>query len=161
MTAKKGWSILISPGFIFICLMVAAATMLFINWQKDQNDLDQSTKIACPGLQLDQSCFSLEAAETDQARIKGLSGRANLSVNSGMLFIFDSPNQQCFWMKDMLFNLDIIWTNESKHIEKIEENLSPDTYPKSFCAGNTKYVLEFNPGFAGKHGLKIGEELKF
>jgi uncharacterized membrane protein (UPF0127 family) len=64
-------------------------------------------------------------------------------------------------MKDMRFNLDIIWMNNQKKIIKIKENISPNTYPDEFCADDAKYVLEFNQGFASKHGLKLGTTLQF
>ena len=115
----------------------------------------------CAGLRIKENCLAMEVADTNQARIKGLSERDGLPANSGMLFVFESPGEQCFWMKDMRFDLDIIWTNDAKHIVKIEPDVSPDTYPKSFCGDDTLYVLEFDAGFAVKHGLKVGDELKF
>jgi hypothetical protein len=35
-------------------------------------------------------CYNLERAETNDARLKGLSGRENLPETSGMLFVFDA-----------------------------------------------------------------------
>jgi uncharacterized membrane protein (UPF0127 family) len=112
-------------------------------------------------IQLRQECFELEVSDTDKKRSKGLSDRASLPEDQGMLFIFDEAVKQCFWMKDMKFNIDMIWTDKQRKILKIEENVSPDTYPTSFCADNTKYVLEFNQGFAAKYGLKVGTTLQF
>ena len=112
-------------------------------------------------LKANTECFDLEVADTDAKRMKGLSDRTDLPQNKGMIFMFDQPEEQCFWMKDMKFNIDIIWVDEQKSILKIKENLSPDTYPDSFCADNTKYVLEFNQGFAAKYGLKVGTKLQF
>jgi len=120
-----------------------------------------NSKAAKACVQIGQNCFNLEVADTDAKRIKGLSGRENLPENKGMLFVFDEAGNQCFWMKDMEFNLDIIWLNGDKKITKIKENVSPDTYPDSFCADDTQYVLEFNRDFAGKHGLKPGTKLQF
>lgn len=115
----------------------------------------------CAGLRIKENCLAMEVADTNQARIKGLSDRDGLPANSGMLFVFESAEEQCFWMKDMRFDLDIIWTNVGKQIVKIEPDVSPDTYPEIFCGDDTLYVLEFDAGFAVKHGLKVGDELKF
>ena len=55
----------------------------------------------------------------------------------------------------------MIWLNEEKTIIKTMQDVSPDTYPEQFCADDTKYVLEFNSGFADKYGLKPGTRLQF
>jgi len=78
-----------------------------------------------------------------------------------MLFVFDRSEEQCFWMKEMRFSLDMIWLDEEKKIIKINRDVSPETYPNQFCTDNTRYVLEFNAGFADKHGLKPSRGLQF
>jgi uncharacterized membrane protein (UPF0127 family) len=106
-------------------------------------------------------CIVLERAEDQAAWEKGLSGRAGLKPDKGMVFVFPIESKQCFWMKDMRFPLDMVWLDDSKAILKIESNVTPDTYPDSFCSPNTRYVLEFNAGFAREYGLKLGQTLQF
>ena len=105
--------------------------------------------------------FRLEKADTNEQRIRGLSGRESLAEKEGMLFEFPAPSQECIWMKDMKFSIDIIWLNEEKEIIKIEEDVSPATYPESFCAKDTKYVIELDSGEAGKAALATGQKLSF
>jgi hypothetical protein len=112
-------------------------------------------------VQIEQNCFEMEIANTNEKRIRGLSGRERLVENQGMLFVFEQVEEQCFWMKDMLFSIDIIWTDSHRKIIKIKENVSPSTFPDSFCSDDTKYVLEFNQGFVAKYGLKRGSTLQF
>jgi uncharacterized membrane protein (UPF0127 family) len=116
---------------------------------------------ACNGLSVGEECFLLETASTEASREKGLSNRSSLNFDSAMLFVFDQPGQQCMWMKDMLFNLDMVWLNDSKEIVKLEKNLSPATYPTVYCAPDTKYVLEFNSGGAELLKLSYGQKLAF
>lgn len=149
---KSGHKLLVALGLILLIAIVG-----WFNLRPD--DIAMEPPIAC--IQIEQNCFELEVADTDLSRAKGLSGRDALTANKGMLFIFDEAGNQCFWMKDMRFNLDIIWTDQQKKIIKIEENVSPDTYPDSFCSDNTQYVLEFSQGFAVKYGLKVGTTLQF
>lgn len=113
----------------------------------------------CEGLSTQHGCYSLERAESNQARIKGLSDRDSLAPQSGMLFVFDPPAEQCIWMKDMRFDLDIIWLDEAKKVIKLEQAVKPETYPASFCAANTKYVIEMNSGDAQALGLAAGQQL--
>src|SRR5690349_20381775 len=51
-------------------------------------------------------------ADTDATREQGLSGALGLGTTEGMLFLFDYPGRPAFWMKDMLFSIDIIWISQ-------------------------------------------------
>lgn len=104
---------------------------------------------------------SLEIVSTEAARQKGLSGRTSLAQNKGMIFVFDRAGHQCLWMKDMQFSLDMVFVNDHKQIIQIEPNVSPQTYPKSFCAADTRYVLELHDGEAAKLDLHTGQTLHF
>jgi uncharacterized membrane protein (UPF0127 family) len=106
-------------------------------------------------------CVDFEIADSNRERIKGLSDRVSLPENTGLLFVFENPAEQCIWMKDMRFPIDIIWLDENKTIRKIEQNVSPDTFPATFCFENTNYVLELNAGKVESSGLKLGQELSF
>src|SRR5208282_2732770 len=55
--------------------------------------------------------LTVELAATATAQERGLSGRASMPSNEGMLFVFDHPSYWSFWMTDMKFPLDIIWFN--------------------------------------------------
>lgn len=112
-------------------------------------------------LQLVDSCINLEVADTPAARTLGLSNRESLLENNGMLFIFEQSAEQCFWMKDMKFSIDMIWLNDRKVVTKIEKNVAPETYPANFCAANTKYVIELSAGSAENHSITVGQKLRF
>lgn len=105
-------------------------------------------------------CMSFERAETPGALERGLSGRISMDKTNGMLFVFDEPQSVCLWMKDMKFPLDMIWLDNNKKILKIQPNVTPETYPTSFCAENTRYVIETKAGVAGQAGLRKGQQLK-
>jgi uncharacterized membrane protein (UPF0127 family) len=105
---------------------------------------------------------TLLVAQTSQQLETGLGGRASLPLNEGMLFIFDTPAVQCFWMKDMHFPLDIIWLNASKEVIYIQPDVSPNTYPQSFCPPfPAQYVIELNNGQVRTLGLVVGNRLEF
>lgn len=112
------------------------------------------------------ACFYTEIANNDDLRQKGLSSRENLPSDSAMLFVFNKSGVLNFWMKDMLFPLDLLWINEESKIVHIEKNLLPcslscPTYsspknPQSF----SKYVLEINGGLSEIHNFSIGDTVK-
>jgi uncharacterized protein len=145
---------LIVYGLTFI--VVGFAVWLSLKLEKPQAVTSARTCV-----QIEHSCFEMEVADTNEKRIRGLSGREGLEENQGMLFVFEQVEEQCFWMKDMLFSIDMVWTDNHRKIIKIKENVSPDTFPDLFCSDDTKYVLEFNQGFVSKYGLKLGSTLQF
>lgn len=101
-------------------------------------------------------------ARTPAERTTGLSGVASLSEDEGMLFVFEKPDTYDFWMKGMLFPLDIIWLDQDKKVIHIEKNALPESYPKAFGPDqNSAYVLEVVAGFSDKHKLKIGDQAEF
>lgn len=106
------------------------------------------------------ACVNAERATTSYQWEKGLSGRSGLDQKSGMIFIFDKPDYRCMWMKGMKFNLDILWLDNNGRITKVVRNISPATYPVSFCGQNTRYVVEVNSGEARSLGWDIGDSLQ-
>ncbi len=111
-------------------------------------------------------CFYVEIANTDQLRQKGLSLRESLSNDSGMLFVFEESGHFSFWMKDMLFSLDMIWIGQDGKIIYIEK----DTLPCGFECPTispprteeflSKYVLEVNAGLSEIYNFSIGDFVK-
>lgn len=100
--------------------------------------------------------------DTPEARAKGLSGRTGLMDDEGMLFVFDEEGLYSFWMKDMLFSIDIIWIATDGTIVDIAHNVSPDTYPASFTTqANARYVLELRAGWMQENNVQIGEKVLF
>lgn len=112
-------------------------------------------------LQVAGKTVKLDIAKSEEARAKGLGGRESMADDQGMLFVFDQPAKECFWMKDMQFPIDIIWLNTAKQVVHVERNLSPETYPASYCPKlPAKYVVELNAGQAEKLDISPGDTLK-
>lgn len=117
-------------------------------------------------IMISDKIIPVEVAKTPEQRAKGLSGRASLDKNSGLLFVFDSQNvTPVFWMKDMLFSIDIIWINDSKII-KIDKKIpfpAPDTSDdklKKYNAGQpVDYVLEVNAGYSDANSIRVGDSV--
>lgn len=109
-----------------------------------------------------KGALTAEVVNTKSARALGLSGRTRMADNEGMLFIFDTPGKYGFWMKDMLFALDIVWINNNGVVVSIERNVTPESYPKAFINHvDASYVLEINSGLSEKFGLYLGSKVKF
>ena len=111
-----------------------------------------------------EKCFNVEIADTPKKHAQGLMNRKSLDQDSGMLFLFDTEAKYCFWMKNTLIPLDIIWLDKNKRVVFIKHDAKPcQAEPcKTFRPDEkAKYVFEINSGFAKKIGLREGDEMKF
>lgn len=106
--------------------------------------------------------FSAVVVDTPELREKGLGGRAGIKKDQAMLFVFESDGRHAFWMKDMLFSIDMVWLDSSKKVVHVESDVSPDTFPEAFGpAVDTRYVIELNAGEAESIRLKMGDTVNF
>lgn len=121
-----------------------------------------------PTVTINGKVISVEIAETNEEREKGLSGVASLEANSGMLFVFDDGgNIPTFWMKGMIMPIDILWISDGKII-RIDKNVpapapnTPDNKLKTYSAGQpVNYVLEVTAGFSDSNSIKVGDDVSF
>ena len=109
--------------------------------------------------------INVDLAKTPEQQAKGLSIKNTLNENEGMLFIFDTPKEYSFWMKDMKFPIDIIWISSDNKIVHIEKNLQPCVF-FLLCTSysphaNSKYVLEVPSNYTTKNNIIIGDRVDF
>lgn len=106
--------------------------------------------------------FTTEIASTEKSRSAGLSGRSELCAKCAMLFVFERSDRYSFWMKDMLFDLDIIWINGTE-IVGIEKNISHmgGSFEIVQPSVPINKVLEINAGKSDEVGIKVGDKVKF
>ncbi|MEO8637353.1 MAG: DUF192 domain-containing protein [Candidatus Taylorbacteria bacterium] len=103
----------------------------------------------------------LQEAVTGYERTLGLSGRASLPKDQGLFFVFEHPDFNYIWMKDMKFSIDILWLDSNFKITDIVEDATPQSFPNSFAPKEKSYyVLEVNSGFVRRNGIKIGDALE-
>ena len=106
-------------------------------------------------------CFSCEVPDDNPSRAKGLMGRTELNINSGMLFVFERDAKHGFWMKNTLIPLDIIWIDSNYSVVDIVyakpciEKNCPTFSPKI----NAKYVLEINGGLTDIENISVGDKV--
>lgn len=106
------------------------------------------------------SSYKLTPAKTAAEQERGLSGTKRLASDQGMVFLYDTYEEHCFWMKDMHYSLDIIWVDDAKRVTAIEHNVPSNSYPQTFCHPS-RSVIELNAGEAARAGIQEGQRLKF
>jgi len=103
-------------------------------------------------------------AESSEDRSKGLMYKKALDDNTGMLFIFEKEGFYSFWMKNVMFPLDILWFDEELDIIHITEDIPPcnsETCEVYVSPNPSKYVLEVNSNFVRNHNINIGDRVSF
>lgn len=95
--------------------------------------------------------FHVEVAATRGSQHRGLMGRESLAPDAGMLFVFDEPRFQSFWMFNTPLALDIAFIREDLTISSID-TMEPLTVTTHVSDEPVLYVLEVAAGqFASRH----------
>jgi uncharacterized membrane protein (UPF0127 family) len=103
--------------------------------------------------------WTVEIAQTEQERIRGLSGRQSLAPNSGMWFIFPADSEDEFWMQGMNFDLDIVFVGEDMKVINVARGDKNNPTDRIAPAGPYRYVLETAAGSAD--GLQAGDVVEY
>ena len=102
--------------------------------------------------------ISAEVAQTAEQRAIGLMHRREMPQHAGMLFVFDQPSAQCFWMKNTLLPLSIAFLEDDGTIVNVEE-MKPLALDSHCSAKPVRLALEMNAGWFAKRGLGPGAKL--
>lgn len=112
----------------------------------------------------DSKKLQLEIVSTPERITQGLSGRDELGAD-GMLFVFNQPRIPRFWMKEMKFDLDLVWIQDEVVVEITEEVPAPDSntplsqLPTYAPSQPVDMVLEIERGKSKEWGLVVGDEV--
>lgn len=110
----------------------------------------------------DKAKVTVEIADTEEKRQRGLMFREHLAPTDGMIFLFEEPGNYPFWMKNTLIPLDMIWLDKTARVVWIADSVPPckaDPCPSYDHKGMASYVVEVVSGFAKDHKLKVGDRV--
>ena len=118
-----------------------------------------------PWVEIGGERFTVEIADDDAERARGLMFRDTLADGTGMLFIHESESPQAYWMKNTRIPLDILYFDDDRKLVSQQRGVPPcsagnncPSYPSDQPA---RYVLELNAGEAARLKLEDGAELTF
>ncbi|HET7803693.1 MAG TPA: DUF192 domain-containing protein [Pseudolabrys sp.] len=103
--------------------------------------------------------FSVEVADNDADRAKGLMFRRELPEGRGMLFDFHRDQEVSFWMQNTYIPLDMIFIRGDGRILRIEENTEPLSTRMIPSRGPVRAVLEVIGGTSRKLGIAPGDRV--
>lgn len=121
-------------------------------------DSTPSSGLPTTAITIGSTKFTLEIADADPARQKGLMDRPSLPPDRGMLFVFPDEQPRSFWMKNVNFPLDILFLDRDGRVVSIKQmksydlNSTPSDAPAMFA-------IELNAGAASRAGVKVGDRI--
>ena len=101
--------------------------------------------------------LQVQVAQTPNQQAIGLMFRKTMGTNEGMLFIFDAPRQQCFWMKNTLLPLSVAFIGDDGGVVNVDD-MKPQTLDSHCSTKPVRFVLEMNVGWFDKRGIKAGSK---
>lgn len=116
------------------------------------------------GVRVGAAVFSVELADTDEARHRGLMFRRSLPPDQGMLFT-QAPGRAEFWMKNTWIPLDLLFFDTDGTLLQVLPEVQPcrqpvcPVYPSDSAA--VAYILEVNGGEAARRAIRVGDALRF
>jgi len=102
--------------------------------------------------------LQVQVAATPEQQATGLMFRTDMPAHEGMLFVFPTASQQCFWMKNTLIPLTAAFVADDGTIINLED-MQPQTTQSHCSSKPVRFVLEMNQGWFVKKGLKAGGKL--
>ena len=122
--------------------------------------LAQEPQMNLPRVKLTAGMHVIDAqvAASNEQRMTGLMHRREMPQHEGMLFVFESPSEQCFWMKDTLLPLAIAFVADDGTIVSTSD-MQPRSLESHCSEKPVRFALEMNHGWFDKRGLKAGSRL--
>ncbi len=114
-----------------------------------------------PTVRLGAGIHNIEAmlASSPEERSVGLMWRQTMPPHAGMLFVFEQPATQCFWMKNTLLPLSAAFLADDGTVVNIVD-MQPQTLDSHCSTRPVRYVLEMNQGWFARRAIGPGSQLR-
>lgn len=103
--------------------------------------------------------LTVEIADTDSTRMRGLMERPPLQDTEAMLFVFERAEPQAFWMANTPSPLDIIYVGADSAVVSVAKYTKPFSTEPVPSGGAAQFVVEVRAGWADAKGLVPGDKM--
>ena len=120
----------------------------------------QDAQMNLPRVTLTAGMHRIDAqvARTHEQRATGLMYRNEMPQHEGMLFVFEQPSKQCFWMMNTFLPLTAAFLADDGTVVNLAD-MRPQSTDSHCSEKPVRYVLEMNQGWFAKKGLTAGSKL--
>jgi len=148
---------MLSPAAIF---SRAATCLLLVLGPAASALAQEGPQMNLERLQIGAGMYQIDAqmAVSPREREIGLMFRKEMPQPEGMLFVFEEPGVQCFWMKNTILPLTAAFIADDGTIVNLAD-MKPQTTDSHCSSKPVRFVLEMNQGWFAKKGFKAGLKL--
>lgn len=100
-----------------------------------------------------------EVAATATMRRLGLSGRAPEAEDVAMLFVFPRAERPCFWMKNTLLPLHLVFI-DAQGVIRQQAELAPGDERRVCAHQPVRWALEVSARSPGVQQLRVGQQVQ-
>ncbi len=120
----------------------------------------QQPQLNLPRIKLSAGMHLLDVqlAQTPQERQIGLMFRQEMPQHEGMLFVFEQPATQCFWMRNTLIPLTAAFVADDGTIVNLAD-MKPRSDDSHCSTKPVRFVLEMNQGWFARRNIQAGYKL--
>lgn len=121
----------------------------------------KNTRAGKRKVRIDTAVVWVEIADRPELRQRGLMFRKELPEDEGMLFVFERPEIQSFWMRNTYIPLDIAFIDEKGRITDIHQMKPLDEEPRYESSVPVPFAIELNQGWFARRGIKVGAQVSY
>lgn len=158
MTIKRGEQAL---GILVLLVLVLSIAYLSgvvtFPWSQDRATVEVFSDESVQKAEID-----VEVADTPLERYTGLSDDDELAFGNGMLFVHATERERTYVMRDMDFDIDIIFIGADSRITSIQHARAPkpgEDGEDLQYTGVAKWVLEVPEGYVNATDIAVDDEI--
>ena len=159
MVLERVWKGLLLVVVISIVgVLLAQAGLVSAPWGEDRAEVRVLDEEGEP-----KAVVDAEVADTWGERYTGLSEHESLAEGEGMVFVHSSEAERTYVMREMDFDIDIVFVDADREITTIVHARAPEPGEDGEdleYTGQAQYVLEVPRGYANETGMAPGDELE-
>ena len=148
------------PACLAACLLLSTAVPLAARAQPVAAEAGQpQMELPRTTLRAGMHQLDVQVASTPRELETGLMYRRDMPDHEGMLFVFETPAVQCFWMKNTLIPLTAAFVADDGRIVNLVD-MAPLSMQSHCSAEPVRYVLETNQGWFDARHIGAGQALQ-
>ena len=142
----------------FLCGCLLISVMAWSAHAQGNFQGSPQTQLPRASLNAGMHLIQVQLAQNNEQRQIGLMWRKEMPQNEGMLFIFDEPAVQCFWMRNTLLPLTAAFVADDGKIVNLVD-MKPMSDDSHCSKKPVRFVLEMNQAWFSKRNILAGFKL--
>lgn len=143
----------------FIPLFIATVFVVFAGCGADANKSAEPKSVDDRfAIKVGDHTVQMQLAVRAEETQRGLMFRKSMKEDEGMVFVFERPQVQSFWMRNTEIPLDIAFFDADGTLKEFYPAYPHDETPVA-SRGRRQFVLEMNQGWFSRAGVKPGVQM--